>query len=314
MHKIELTSQSIYSHSRVIDPYDRYATDLTEIVRYGNSVYEQLSTFYSSLLARMNPKLLSYVAIAVSLLTGCSQQASQPNAPLTSVTVAQVEQKEIVEWSSFTGRTEPVQSVEIRPRVSGYIQEVRFQSGQLVKKGDVLFVIDPRWNQAAFDQRQAEFKQAKNEAERTVKLLQNKAISTEDAEARQARADEAKAALDTATLDLEYTQVRAPIDGRVSRALLTEGNYVSGTAGSASMLTTVVSINPVYVYADIDEDKLLKFNELVAAKKLGNGTNGKIPVELQLADEQGFPHRGFIESFDNRLDPNTGSILLRAVF
>jgi RND family efflux transporter MFP subunit len=100
----------------------------------------------------------------------------------------------------------------------------------------------------------------------------------------------------------------------VSRALLTEGNYVSGTAGSASMLTTVVSINPIYVYADIDEDKLLKFNELVAAKKLGTSGDGKIPVELQLADEQGFPHQGVIESFDNRLDANTGSILLRAVF
>jgi RND family efflux transporter MFP subunit len=252
-------------------------------------------------------------ALAI-LSTGCGHQVSQQNRPATAVTVAPVEQKKIVEWSEFTGRTEPVASVDVQPRVSGYIQEVRFQSGQLVKKGDVLFVIDPRWNQAVLDQRQAEFDQAKSENERTAKLLENNAISAEEAEARKARAEVAKAALDSAKLDVEYTQVRAPIDGRVSRALLTEGNYVSGNAGSASLLTTMVSVNPVYVYADIDEATLLKFNELVYSKKLGTAADGKIPVELQLADESEFPHKGYIESFDNKLDPSTGSILLRAVF
>jgi len=207
-----------------------------------------------------------------------------------------------------------VESVEIRPRTSGYIQEVRFQSGQLVKKGDVLFVIDPRWNQATVDQRQAEYEQAKGEADRTALLLKNNAISAEDAEARKARYAGAKAALDSARLDLEYTEVRSPIDGRVSRALLTEGNYASGVAGSASLLTSVVSVDPVFVYASVDEDALLKFNRLVETKKLGNTDGGRIPVELQLADESDFPHRGAIESFDNRLDPDTGSILLRAVF
>ncbi len=248
------------------------------------------------------------------LTTGCSHKTVQSSPPPPQVTVAPVEQREIVEWSGFTGRTEPVESVEIRPRVSGYIQQVHFQSGQFVKKGDVLFVIDPRWNRAVFDQRKAEYEQAKNEAERTTKLLANNAISKEEAEARKARAEVAKAALDSAQLDLEYTEVRAPIDGRVSRALLTEGNYVSGAASSASLLTTVVSVNPVYVYADIDEDTLLKFNELVNSKKLGVTDGGKVPVELQLADESDFPHKGYIESFNNRLDPNTGSILLRAVF
>ncbi len=254
-------------------------------------------------------------ALGISLLiNGCGQKTTQQGPPPPSVTVAPVEQKEIVEWSGFTGRTEPIDSVEIRPRTSGYIQEVRFQSGQLVKKGDVLFVIDPRWNQAVFDQRKAEYEQAQSEADRTDKLLTNNAISVEDAGARKSRAEVAKAALDSARLDLEFTQVRAPIDGRVSRALLTEGNYVSGAADSASLLTTIVSVGPIYVYADIDEDTLLKFNELVAAKKLGVTDEGKVPVELQLADESNFPHTGYIESFDNRLDPNTGSILLRAVF
>ncbi len=266
----------------------------------------------------MKPQLCSVTAVlalASSLLvTGCGPKTTQQGPPPPQVTIAPVEQKEVVEWSSFTGRTEPVDSVEIRPRTSGYIQEVRFQSGQLVKKGDVLFVIDPRWNQAVFDQRKAEYEQARSEADRTDKLLANNAISAEDAGARKSRAEVAKAALDSARLDLEFTQVRAPIDGRVSRALLTEGNYVSGTAGSASLLTTIVSVGPIYVYADIDEDTLLKFNELVAAKKLGVTDEGKVPVELQLADESNFPHTGYIESFDNRLDPNTGSILLRAVF
>src|SRR5882762_7680147 len=254
--------------------------------------------------------------------------AQQHQLPPPSVTVSPVEQKEIVEWDEFTGRTEPVESVEVRPRVSGYIQEVRFQSGQLVKKGDVLFTIDPRWHQADFDRRQAEaerarvqLENARREADRTTQLLANKAISTEEADARVARFQEAKAALlaaeaarDSVKLDLEYTQVRAPIDGRVSRALLTEGNYVSGVSGTTTLLTTIVSVNPVYVYADVDEDTLLKFNALAQVKKLETNAEGKIPVELQLADEQDFPHRGHIESFDNRLDPNTGSILLRAVF
>jgi RND family efflux transporter MFP subunit len=267
--------------------------------------------------------------VALTLLSACRRGGEPPQrAPAPAVTVAPVEQKEIVEWDEFTGRTEPVESVEVRPRVSGYIEAVKFQSGQLVPKGEVLFVIDPRWHQAEFDRLNAQAERArvqlensKREADRTPQLLSNRAISTEEADARVARFHEAKAALlaaeaarDSAKLDLEYTQVRAPIDGRVSRALLTEGNYVSGLAGSATKLTTIVSVNPVYVYADVDEDTLLKFNTLARERKLETNGDGKIPVELQLADEQRFSNHGYIESFDNRLDPNTGSILLRAVF
>lgn len=124
----------------------------------------------------------------------------------------------------------------------------------------------------------------------------------------------AEAARDSAKLDLEYTTIRSPIDGRVSRALVTEGNYISGIAGTGTLLTTIVSVDPIYIYADVDENSLLKFNKLARSGKLGNSGDGKVPVEMQLADENGFPHKGSIESFDNKVDAQSGSILLRAVF
>jgi multidrug efflux system membrane fusion protein len=278
---------------------------------------------------RSLPKVgLVALLAAVPFVGACRKTTAVPEAPTPSVSVAPALQKEIVEWAEFTGRVEPVESVEVRPRVSGYLQKVEFQSGQLVKKGDVLFVIDPRWHQADFDRHQAEAERARvqletarREADRTPQLLASRAISAEDAEARVARFQEAKAVLlgaeaarDSAKLDLEHTQVRAPISGRVSRALLTEGNYVSGVAGANSLLTTLVSVDPVYVYADVDEDTLLRFNGLVRSGKIELDAAGKVPAMLQLGDESDFVHRGHVESFDNRLDSNSGSILVRAIF
>ena len=272
---------------------------------------------------------MAVLSLLIAIVAGCTSRAGTPAPPSPpKVTVAPVEQRELVEWDEFTGRTEAVEFVEVRPRVSGHIQTIHFKSGQLVKRGDVLFVIDPRWHQAEFDGKQAEFEQAKvrlqnaeREAGRTPQLLANKAISTEEGDARSAKFLEAKAALlaaeaarDSAKLDLEYTEIRAPIDGRVSRELVSVGNYVSGLPGGATMLTTIVSVDPIYVYADVDENSLLKFNGLTRANKIVSNRDGKVPVELQLADESAFAHRGQIESFDNKLDPNTGSILLRAVF
>jgi RND family efflux transporter MFP subunit len=272
--------------------------------------------------------LVTTLAAVSAISVGCSHGREPAPPPAPAVTVAPVEKQELVEWDEFTGRTEAVEYVEVRPRVSGHIEQVRFHSGQLVKKGDVLFAIDRRWHQAEFDRRQAEYRQAKvrrenaeREAGRTEQLLIRNAISTEEAEARQARFNEAKAALlaaeaalDTGRLDLEHTDIRAPISGRVSRELVTAGNYVSGLAGAATLLTTIVSVDPIYVYADVDENSLLKFNALARNRKITSTRDGKIPVELQLADETGFVHEGYIESFDNKLDRNTGSILLRAVF
>jgi membrane fusion protein, multidrug efflux system len=259
-----------------------------------------------------------------AMFSGCGSKAAKsvPPAPPV-VTVAPVEQSQVVEWEEFTGRTDAVESVEVRPRVSGHLQEVRFQSGQLVKRDDVLFVIDRRWYQAEFDRRQAEYEQARvrlenaeRNARRAARLLASKAIASEAADATESQFQEARAALlaaksswESARLDLEFTEVRAPIDGRASRALMTVGNYVDG---ASSLLTTLVSVDPVYVYADVDENSLLKFNALANERKAAG--DEKIPVELELADEKGFPHRGVIESFDNRLDPNTGTILLRAIF
>ncbi len=279
------------------------------------------------------------IALVVSALvlsaTGCKPHASatapkQPQAPPPPppVVVAAVDQQELIEWDEFTGRTAPVEYVEVRPRVSGHIQAAHIKSGQLVKKDDLLFEIDPRSFQAELNRRLAELQQAqvrldnaKREADRTTQLLAGKAISTEEAESRQSRHSEAKAALlaaqaacEAVKLDLDYCQVRAPIGGRVSRELVNVGNYVSGLAGSATLLTTIVSVDPVHVYADVDENSLLKFNALTRGRKMTTDSEGKVPVELQLADEEAFPHKGHIESFDNKLDPQSGSILMRAVF
>jgi multidrug efflux system membrane fusion protein len=272
--------------------------------------------------------VLLFAGAALLELTGCSNSAPPPAPQAQAVTVATVKTKDIVEWDEFTGRTAAMQSVDVRPQVSGYIREVRFQSGQLVKKGDVLFVIDPRWNQADYNRLQAQVEQAQAQldnaklvADRTAKLVADHAISTEEGETRLSRYEQAKAALasaeaarDYAKLDLEFTEVRAPIDGRVSRALITEGNYVTGGSGAGTVLTTLMSVDPVYVYADVDEDSLLKFNALLAAGKIQTNADGQTPVQLQLADEDSFPRTGYVESFDNHLDENTGTILLRAIF
>jgi RND family efflux transporter MFP subunit len=265
-------------------------------------------------------------AFAIPLaLTASASAMSAPPAP--KVTVAPVEQKLVTEYEELIGRVDAAETVELRARVSGHLEQVSFQAGQLVKQGEILFTIDPRWHRAQFELAQAQAEQAlaraevtEREARRAADLLAAAAISSEEADARRSRAIEARAAvasaraaLATAQLDLEHTAVRAPIAGRISRALVTPGNLVSGATGSATLLTTIVSQGEAFVYADLDETTLLKFNRLLRENRLRT-ENGRIPVELQLADETDFPRHGYIESSDNRLSASTGTLALRLVF
>lgn len=283
-----------------------------------------MSSAQSTLLTRLRRRpvlvatgLLAAIAAGVFISAPVGSHAADSSAPIAppppKVTVAPVEQQLVTEYEELTGHVDAFETVELRARVSGHLEAVRFQAGQLVEKGDVLFTIDPRWYRAQFDLATARAEVAAREAARAEKLLAASAISSEEAESRRAAAAEARAALETARLDLEHTEVRAPITGRISRAVVTPGNLVTGTAGGGTLLTTIVTVGDAYVYADLDEATLLKFNRLVRENRIST-RNGRIPVELQLSDESGFPRLGFIESTDNRVNPATGSLAVRMVF
>ena len=248
-----------------------------------------------------------------STRTLAAEPTATPPPPAPKVTVALVEQRLVTEFEELTGHVDATETVELRARVSGHLESVSFDAGQLVNKGDVLFTIDPRWYQAQFDLAAAHAEVADREAKRAADLLAASAISSEEADSRSARAAEAKAQLDTARLDLEHTQVRSPIAGRISRAYVTPGNLVSGNPGNATVLTTIVATGDAFVYADVDESTLLKFNRLARENRILT-RNGHVPVDLQLADEDGYPRHGYIESADNRVNPATGSLVLRMVF
>ncbi|MDX5372478.1 MAG: efflux RND transporter periplasmic adaptor subunit [Pseudomonadaceae bacterium] len=265
------------------------------------------------------------LAIATALLLsacGKGEEASQ-QMPAAKVSVAEVIEQPINEWDEFTGRLDAPESVEVRPRVSGYIDKVAFDEGSLVKKGDLLFQIDPRPFQAEVKRLQAQLQQARanqtraaTEARRGERLRQSNAISAELADARASAATEAQAAvaatqaeLDNALLNLSFTRITSPIDGRVSRAEITEGNLVG--AGQ-SLLTTVVSTDKVYAYFDADERVFLKYIEL--ARQAGSDARGASPVYLGLSSEAGHPHEGQLDFLDNQVNPRTGTIRGRAVF
>nr|WP_295376486.1 efflux RND transporter periplasmic adaptor subunit [Pseudoxanthomonas sp.] len=267
-------------------------------------------------------------ALSLAILAGCSGgQASEAGAPPPpSVSVAPVLIKPVSQWDEFSGRIEAIENVELRPRVSGYIDRVSYTEGQEVKKGDVLFTIDARSYRADLARAQAELARARtqaelgrSEAERARKLSELQAISTEEYEQRRAAAAQAQAnvaaaqaAVDSARLNLEWTQVRAPIDGRAGRALVTAGNLV--TAGdSASVLTTLVSLDKVHVHFDADERAFLRYAEMARKGERPSERDGKVPVQVALADDQGFPHAGTVDFLDNQVDRSTGTIRARAV-
>lgn len=255
-------------------------------------------------------------------LAGCeSSSAAQAPAtpPAAEVTVAEVAHKPLRDWAEFTGRLEAVDSVEIRPRVSGFIDKVGFTEGARVKKGQLLFRIDPRpflaeAAKASANRARAvsQLALAKANHARAQRLIDENAIAREEfdklsTDESSAASDlaAATAALDAAQLNLEFTQVRAPIDGRVSRALITVGNLVS----SDSLLTTLVSDDPVYAYFDADEQTYLRYGRTVRANPEHSNA-----VYMGLADEQEYPHAGELNFVDNQVDPKTGTIRGRAVF
>lgn len=264
--------------------------------------------------------ILGNLLLAMTL-TGCKEQ--KPG--LASATAAEVEVATIVrtpirQWDEFNGRVNAVDSVQIRPRVTGYVQRIAFKEGDNVRKGDLLLVIDPRQYQATLNSTLARLERAKasvvmNEAQdrRAQVLVKNNAISREDADTRhanfaQSQADvrDATAAVALARLDLEFTEVRSPINGRASRAALTVGNLA---VADQTLLTSVVSQDPVYVDFDPDEHSYLRYSEQ-ARNAQDRAT--QLRVRVGLSNEPGFPHVGDVDFLDNQVDPTTGTIRLRA--
>ncbi|WP_058545854.1 multidrug efflux RND transporter periplasmic adaptor subunit MexE [Pseudomonas fluorescens] len=260
--------------------------------------------------------------LAVLVMSACGKTPdTAASMPPAKVSVAKVLEQPVNEWDEFTGRLEAPETVEIRPRVSGQIDEVAFTEGALVKKGDLLFQIDPRPFQAEVRRLEAQLAQARatatrsaNEAQRGERLRLSNAISAELADSRTSAAQEARAAaaaiqaqLDLAKLNLSFTRVTSPISGRVSRADITAGNLVTA---DVTPLTSVVSTDKVYAYFDADERVFLKYTRLARQGKRGQAT----PVYMGLSNEDGNPHLGHMNFIDNQVNPQTGTIRGRAVF
>jgi membrane fusion protein, multidrug efflux system len=259
---------------------------------------------------------------------GCSHgpEAAPPSAP--TVTVAVPLERTVQDFKDFTGRTDAVETVSVRARVSGYITKIPFKEGTEVKKGDVLFEIDVRPYKAVLDQATGQLEQAKAAATlaeanyKRAKELANQrvsAISKQDLDTSasqyatsKGQLETAQANVDSAQLNVDFCTVRAAIDGRVSRYLITVGNLVSQ---DQTVLTTIVSQDPMYAYFDVDEQTLLQVQQLIREGRMKSArTSSDVPVLMELSDEQGFPHRGSINFVDNRVDPATGTLQVRGLF
>lgn len=269
--------------------------------------------------------LLTPLLLALSL-SACQSQASDESAqdsPIVSIAFAV--ERQVIAWDDFNGRIEAVQTVALRPRVRGHIETVHYQEGQTVKQGDVLFSIDARSYRAALSRAQAELASAlahasvaRSEAARAHRLASRHAISTEELDQRRsvsAQADAAvqfaQAAVQTAKLELNFTQVRAPISGRTGRALVTVGNLV-WPEGQENILTTLMSLDTVHVHFDSDERTYLRYSQRVRAGERADERKAGVPVKVGLVGEQGHPHLGYVDFIDNRVDSNTGTIRARA--
>jgi RND family efflux transporter MFP subunit len=264
---------------------------------------------------------------ALALLAAACAAPVPPPPPPPQVTVAPALARQIDEYDEFTGRLEAVDAVELRARVSGYVQRVAFSQGSEVRRGDVLFVIDPRPYQAELDRAAAELQRvrsqaelAQSEVERARTLVHKQAISREEFESRTSAVQEAAAsiraaesAVARARLDLDWTRVRAPIDGRVGRAEVTAGNLVQGGAAGATRLTTLVSVDPIYLSFDTDERTYLKHGLVRAVANAASSGQGRA-VQMALAGDTTFAREGRLDFVDNQLDVATGTVRARAVF
>jgi membrane fusion protein, multidrug efflux system len=276
---------------------------------------------------------LAVLATLGLLAAGCKKAAGPAGSgaggfPPAAVTVNQPDKREIVEWDEYPGHLEAVDMVEVRAKVSGYLDSVNFKDGAEVKKGDLLFVIDPRPYKSDLDRAQADivmastrFELASNDYDRAERLLKSKAISEEDADSRSKAKREAAAAiqssqasLEMAKLNMEYTHIAAPIDGRIGRKLITEGNLINGNQGQTTPLTTIVSLDPIYCYFDADEGAVLKYQQLARDGSGADFREGKVPCELELANETNFPHKGVLDFMDNQMDATTGTLRVRGTF
>ena len=258
-------------------------------------------------------------------LAGCGKAPAPAAPPPPEVTVAKPVAKKIVEHNEYTGRMAAIENVSVRPRVSGYILQIPFKEGNIVKKDDPLFLIDPRPYQAALDQSNGQLKQAQAQKElsdrnfgRAQTLQATKVSSKEEfdqaATARNqsdAQVATAQANVDAARLNLEFTQVKAPIDGRVSREQVTVGNLVTS---DTTVLTDIVSVDPIYAYADVDERAVLAYQKLEGEGKVKDARDTPVAVAIAVAGEQGFPHQGIIDFIDNQINAATGTLSIRGRF
>jgi len=263
-------------------------------------------------------------------LTGCARAPSAaPAAAPIQVTVSYPVEREVTDYADFTARTVAVDSVEVRAHVWGYIDKVNFREGALVKKGDVLFELDPRPYQALLSQAQAkvaqdeaQLKYDEAEHQRNLRLLASRAVSQTDLDKSAAArgVDLANIAADKAVvasrqLDLEYTKVTAPVSGRVSRYVVTVGNLIqSGDQNGGTLLTTIVSVDPMYAYFDVDERTVQRVGQLIREGKDESASDSAWPVTLGLATDDAFPHQGTINFVDNQVNPKTGTLRVRGVF
>jgi len=269
--------------------------------------------------------VLGFIALVAAALaafgSGSGDEAGMGQMAPPEVSVSTVLKQSVQPWDEFTGRVSAVESVELRARVSGYVERVAFEEGQFVRKGDLLFVIDPRTYRAEYERARADLARARSEAalarsqdERTQALVLARAASQEESDERSAAVDQsraavhaAEAALERARLDLGFTEVRAPIDGRAGRALITAGNLAQA---DSTLLTTVVSVDPVYVYFDTDEQTYLRY---LALSRSGERAASGNAVRIGLANEAGFPHAGTVDFVDNQVDASTGTMRARAL-